>query len=367
MSNTQNHCEFTSRARTAVFGERQADTATRPEKTSQRGEINTGWRDESTDGQDAGSSLFTYLCRPHGTSQRDSSRVLSQHGFPMQPRATRFKMEEGETTLRWKSDTWSTRFIAGSDRIGNNKINQGENIPSLKPVAWSRARGIRWGLSEATAKRTNPNTPASSAALAAFQQAAVATGANHGRLSGPSYPSQRSRSRMTEPSLKKHTHTGNETSQTRFRAGNTKICKKKKPREAAADALSFAYRLLSSPQKRGPVLEQLSLFLARPRRRNAKKPTRRGQNKPPHARSSHYSAAHKHRLSVVVTASESSENAKRATCARVSLAQEAADEPSWWRPTSDSCAQRANGTTASPSCDVTKNHSALRSLREYKT
>lgn len=73
----------------------------------------------------------------------------------------------------------------------------GVTASSLKPAAWSRARGIRWGLSEATAKRTNPNTPASSAALAAFQQAAVATGANHGRLSGPSYPSQRSRSRMT--------------------------------------------------------------------------------------------------------------------------------------------------------------------------
>ncbi|KAH8035180.1 hypothetical protein HPB51_004421 [Rhipicephalus microplus] len=97
----------------------------------------------------------------------------------MQPRATRFKIKEGEMTLRWKSDTWSTRFIPNSDQIGNNKINRGENIPSLKPVAWSRARGIRRGLSEATAKRTNPNTPASSAALAAFQQAAVATGANH--------------------------------------------------------------------------------------------------------------------------------------------------------------------------------------------
>lgn len=81
--------------------------------------------------------------------------------------------------------------------------------------ARSSARGIRWGLSEATAKRTNPNTPASSAALTAFQQAAVATGANHGRLS-TSYPSLRGRSRRTDR-RRKHTHTGNETSQTQFR------------------------------------------------------------------------------------------------------------------------------------------------------
>lgn len=137
--------------------------------------------------------------RPAGASAARSA-TCPRRQFSVHPSRGR------QPELRGAAELGNTQTRVRASAFGRHRIIA---------EARSSARGIRWGLSEATAKRTNPNTPASSAALTAFQQAAVATGANHGRLS-TSYPSLRGRSRRTDR-RRKHTHTGNETSQTQFR------------------------------------------------------------------------------------------------------------------------------------------------------